>query len=310
MRFRCGVLVLASALLLGACSSGDRTPAPAAALPQWLAVARGQVGVEGGMVEVSARTAGIVKRIEVAPGDAVHAGDVLALLDAQAATIDVAGARADVAAAKAQGAELRVALAQARVQAPRVAAAAKAGAATGTAADTAQAQVATLVARQAAAEAALEGAEQKLAAARLALAATVLKAPVAGTIVTRNVALGQAVAAAGGPLFELLPQRPHVVRAQLDADAAGGIHAGMRAEVVRDSGEGPVYQAKVLWVGQVLQSATLTTDPLQRALANDVDCTLELLPPAAGQPPLRIGQQVLVRFPRGPVQPAAGERKR
>ncbi len=300
------VLAGACALLLAACSAGDQTPA-AAAPAQWLAVARGQVEVEGGLVEVSARTSGIVESVKVKPGDAVQAGATLATLDAGAARIEVAAAQAGVAAAKAQGAELQATLAQARAQAPRLAAAAKAGAATGTAAAAAQGQVATLTARAAAARAALDGAEQKLAGARLALAATTLKAPVAGTVVARNVALGQAVGAAGPALFELLPARPHIVRAQLDADAAGAVHAGMPAEVVRESGTGTVYRARVLWVGQVLQRASLDTDPLQRALANDVDCTLELLPVAgSATPPLRIGQRVLVRFARRSVQPPAG----
>lgn len=306
MKFRGLALGLAGACaLLAGCSSGGRGDGAAAPSP-WLAVARGQVDVEGGMVGISARAPGVVEHVDAKPGDVVRAGATLATLDARAARIDVAAAEANVAAAKAQGAELRVALAQARAQAPRLAAAAKAGAATGTAAAAAQDQVATLVAREAAAAAALDGAQQKLAAAKLALAATALRAPVAGTIVARNVALGQAVAAAGSPLFELLPDRPRVVRAQLDADAAGSIHAGTLAEVVRESGEGPVYRAKVLWVGQVLQAASLTTDPLQRALANDVDCTLELSSASGGAPALRIGQRVLVRFPRAPaVQPPA-----
>jgi hypothetical protein len=52
----------------------------------------------------------------------------------------------------------------------------------------------------------------------------------------------------------------------------------------------------VLWIGQVLQPAGLTQDPLERALANDVDCTLALAPVKQGAEPLRIGQRVLVRF--------------
>jgi multidrug resistance efflux pump len=115
----------------------------------------------------------------------------------------------------------------------------------------------------------------------------------------RRVAIGQSVSASSGQsLFELLPDRPHIVQAHLDVDAASAIRAGMRAEVVRDSGNGPTYAATVTWVGQVLQPAGLTQDPLERALANDVDCTLELAPVKEGQTPLRIGQRVLVRFPR------------
>jgi multidrug resistance efflux pump len=210
----------------------------------------------------------------------------------------VAAAQADVEQAKAQRDEWQVSLKQAEQRAPRIAAAAKAGAATGEAASQARDAVAALKAKRAAARAALDAAQQKLAAAKLQLDATTLRAPVAGSVVARRIAIGQSVSAASGqPLFELLPDRPHVVRAQIDVDAATALHPGMHAEVVRDSGSGPVYRATVLWVGQVLQPAGLTQDPLQRALANDVDCTLQLAPPATGQPPLRIGQRVLVKFP-------------
>jgi multidrug efflux pump subunit AcrA (membrane-fusion protein) len=305
---RCAAFVLAAtALALGACSSGgdrDATAQTSAQSSQWLAVARGKVAVEGGMVLVAARTDGVVESVAVKQGDAVKQGQVLAVLDARSANIAVASAVAGVAQAKAQLTELQVSLKQAAQRAPRIAAAAKAGAATGEAAESARAAVASLKARQAAAQAELDAARQRVAAAKLDLDAAALRAPVAGTVAMRRAALGQSVSASSGqPLFELLPDRPHIVQAQLDVDAAGAIHAGMRAEVVRDSGNGPTYEAIVSWVGQVLQPAGLTQDPLERALANDVDCTLELAPVKAGQTPLRIGQRVLVRFPR-PARPS------
>ena len=296
---RCAVIALGlMALTLGACSShGD--PAAAAAQSQWLAVARGKVAVEGGLVQVAARADGVVETIAVRQGDTVKQGQVLATLDSRAAKIQVATARASVEQAQAQLDELQIALKQAGQRAPRIAAAAKAGAATGEAAEQASDAVATLKAKRSAAQAALDGAKQQFASAQLNLDAATLRAPVAGSIVERQATVGQTVAAASGqPLFELLPDRPHVIHAQLDVDAAGAIHPGMHAEVVRDSGTGPVYDATVEWVGQVLQPAGLTQDPLQRALANDVDCTLELAPPRQGETPLRIGQRVLVRFPR------------
>jgi len=300
---RCASVVLAvTALALGACSSGGEQGAPAQTSAQaspWLAVARGRVAVEGGMVLVAARTDGVVESVTVKQGDVVKRGQVLAALDARSANIAVASAEAGIEQAKAQLVGLQVSLKQAEQRAPRLAAAAKAGAATGEAAEQARSAVASLKARQAAAQAELDAARQKAAAARLDLDATTLRAPVAGTIVVRRVAIGQSVSASSGqPLFELLPDRPHIVQAQLDVDAAGAIHAGMHAEVVRDSGSGPAYDATVTWVGQVLQPAGLTQDPLERALANDVDCTLELAPAKQGQAPLRIGQRVLVRFPK------------
>ena len=298
-RGRCASILLAvTALALGACSSGGGQAAPdAAAQSQWLAVARGTVDVEGGMVQVAARTDGLVESVAVQQGDRVKAGQVLAKLDPRAAKIQVASARAGVEQAKAQLAELQVSLKEAEQRAPRIAEAAKAGAATGEAAAQARAAVASLEARRSAAQAELDVAQQNLAAAQLQFDGTSLRAPVTGTVVARQIAVGQSVSASSGqPLFELLPDRPRIVRAQVDADDAGAIHAGMRAEVVRDSGGGPVYHAKVLWVGQVLQSGSFSQDPLSRALANEVDCTLILSRGSA--PPLRIGQRVLVRFPK------------
>ena len=294
-----GITLALAACALAGCSSGSDVAVPAAASAQWLAVARGKVAVEGGMVLVAARTDGVVESVAAKPGDAVQAHQLLATLDPRAAKIAAATAQAGVAQARAELAGLQVSLRQAEQRAPRIVAAAQAGAATGESAEQARDAVAGLQARQAAAQAALEAAQQKLAAAKLDLDATSLRAPVAGSVVARNVAVGQSVTAASGqPLFELLPDRPHIVQAQLDVDAAGPIHAGMHAEVVRDSGSGPVYDATVTWVGQVLQPAGLDRDPLERALANDVDCTLELAPPKAGVEPLRIGQRVLVRFPK------------
>lgn len=300
---RCiGIALALCGIALGGCSGGSpATPAAStdAAASQWLAVARGKVDVEGGMVQVSARADGVVASVAAKQGDVVKAGQVLAQLDPRAAKIQLATAQAGVAQAKAQLAELQVSLQQARQRAPRLAAAAKAGAATGEAAEQARAAVVSLAAKQSAAEAALEIARQQQASAQLAVDATSLRAPVAGTVVMRRIATGQAVAAASGqPLFELLPGRPHIVHAQIDVDAASAIRPGMQAQVMRDSGDGPAYTATVLWIGQVLQPAGLTQDPLERAVANDVDCTLELVPAKAGEPPLRIGQRVLVKFPR------------
>ena len=297
-----GFVLALTTLALGACSSGNEhgTAADAPAQSsQWLAVARGKVAVEGGMVMVAARTDGVVESVAVKQGDVVKQGQILAMLDARAAKIAVASAKAGIEQAKAQLADLQVSLKQAEQRALRIAAAAKAGAAAGESADQARATVASLKAKQAAAQADLDATQQKAAAAKLDLDATTLRAPVAGAIVMRHLAIGQSVSASSGqPLFELLPDRPHIVQAQLDVDAASAIHAGMQAEVVRDSGTGPVYRATVLWVGQVLQPAGLTQDPLERALANDVDLTLELAPIMQTEAPLRIGQRVLVRFPK------------
>lgn len=305
-----GVAAAALAVGLAACSGGaaDDASGHAAAASGWLAVARGQVEVEGGMVQVVPLSGGVVVSVDAEQGQHVEAGQVLAQLDARAAAIGVEVATTNVAQARAGLAELQASLVQARWSADHLGAAAKEGTATGAAAVAAKATLASLEARQGAAQASLDASRHQLAQARLQLDEMTLHAPVAGTVATRDVAVGQAVgAAAGPPLFKLLPDRPYIVRAQVDAQAAIHLRPGMRAEVVRDSASEPVYQATVLRVGKILQAAVMEPSPLERALAEDVDCTLKLLPAKAGVPPLPIGQRVVVRFPRPQAgAPAAG----
>lgn len=298
-----GVGIALVALGLGACSPQKTTVGKSADAQsqstEWLAVARGRVDVEGGMAQVVAQAGGVVAAVEADPGQHVQAGQVLARLDPRAAKIGVAVAQTGVAQAKAQLTELAASLAQARWNARHLSAAAQEGTATGAAAMAARATEATAKARHDAAQEGLAASEHQLARAQLTLDEMTLRAPVAGSVVTRDIALGQAVAAASGPpLFKLLPDRPYVVHTQVDAQVANHLRPGMRAEVVRDSGTGPVYSATILRVGKVLQAAVMAPSPLERALANDVDCTLKLAPSKPGVTPLNIGQLVDVKFPR------------
>lgn len=297
-------IMLSGLLALSACTdSNDHANAATAATEpavqsQYLAIARGRVDVEGGLARVVAQRDGVISAVDARQGDQVKAGQVLAQLDPRAARIELAGARAQVGQARAQLAQSQLKLNAAKQRAPRVAEAAKAGAASGDAADEARDEVAMLQAQADGAEAALDAAQQHAAAAQLDVDARTLHSPVAGRIVQRDVQIGQAVSAqSGSPLFMILPDRPRIVRAELDADDADKIKPGMRAQVVRDTGEGPDYKAKVLRVGDVLGASTLTDDPLARATSREVECVLQL-ESSGSAPPLRIGQRVLVRFPR------------
>lgn len=278
-------------------SEGDDAT-PSATPSEFVAIARGRVDVEGGLARVVARRDGVISSVNVQQGDAVKANQPLAQLDPRAARIQLDAARAEVEQARAQLAQLQVKLKEAVQRAPRIAEAAKAGAASGDAADDARNEVASLRAQADAARAAMDVARQQVAAAQLGVEATTLRAPVAGRIVQRDAQIGQAVSAQSGTaLFTILPDRPRIVRAEVDADDADKVKPGMRAQVVRDTGEGPAYPARVLRVGEVLGPGALNDDPLARAASREVECVLQL-EPAGSAPALRIGQRVLVRFPR------------
>lgn len=287
-------LLFVPVLLLAGCSDDvfDRTASAAPANGSWIAMARGQVDVEGGLIRVVASRDGRVEEVRVEDGDVVKQGDVLARLKQRQARIALGVAEAGVAQANAQLGVLKAKLAPAAQAAERTAAAATAGAASGQSADDAGTALAVLKAEVAVAEAAQKAAHAHLEEARAELEARTITAPSAGRIVRRSVHVGDAVSAqAASELFQLLPDRPRIVRAELNEAYVDLVKPGMRAEVVRDTDQGTPIPAEVLRVGEVFGPSRLTDDPIERAGAHDVECVLRI---DGGT--FRIGQRVLVRF--------------
>lgn len=295
-RSRAGALAILCALaLLAACSDGRREKAAGEPAPSpYLAMARGQVDVEGGLIRLTAPRDGRLEEIRVEDGDVVKAGDVLATIDPRQAEIGLAAAEARLAQAEAQAGVLKAKRPQAQQQALRLGEAAGAGAATGQSADDAATALAVLKAEQTVAEAAVRLARQQVEEARMEMDARTIRAPAAGRVVRRSAHVGDAVSAQlATELFQLLPDRPRIVRAELNEAYVDLVKPGMQAEVVRDSDQGQAVPARVLRIGEVFGPSRLTDDPVERAGAHDVECVLQL---DGGQ--FRIGQRVLVRFRR------------
>ncbi|MEP7041713.1 MAG: HlyD family efflux transporter periplasmic adaptor subunit [Dokdonella sp.] len=266
----------------------------AAATSPYVAMARGQVDVEGGLIRIGAARDGRIDAVKVEDGDVVKQGDVLALLDQRQAQVGVGVAEANLAQAQAQVGVLKAKLAPTEQQSKRLGEAAGAGAATGQSADDATAALSVLRAEVPAAEAAVKVARQHVDEARLEVEARTIIAPAAGRIVRRSAHVGDVVSAqSGGELFQLLPERTRIVRAELNEAYVDLVKPGMQAEVVRDSDQGTPVIARVLRVGEVFGPSRLTDDPVERAGAHDVECVLQL---DGGD--FRIGQRVLVRFRR------------
>ena len=284
------LLILGCALALAGCGaarSGD--PAPAS---PWVAAARGQVQVEGGLLQVRAGVPAQVQAVPVRDGEAVKAGQLLVQLDDGAARIAVRLAVAQLAQARAQRDELAAGEAAVRQRAQRLAAAAAADAAPGQELSEADAAWARLQARIKAAGAAVQVAQAHVDAARYRLSLYAVRAPVAGHVVQRQVQVGARVSPQDPlPLLELLPERPLIVRAELNEAYAGKVHPGMRAEVVLDTGGGPRYPAHVVRLGLVYGTPALGPAHDQPDDARDLPCVLQL-----DAPGLRVGQRVLVHF--------------
>lgn len=292
----CGALLAVAALWTYA----PRAAESEAALPAtpYVAVARGRVDVEGGLLRLTAPVAGTVAKVDVQEGAKVAQGGLLATLDARGAQLAVDSAQAELAEAKAQLHMAAVRAQAAQAQARRMSRAAAEGVANGQSADQAGAQQAEAEAQQGVARAAVKQAQEGVARAQHVLAQHRILSPVAAVVAQINTQAGEAVAPDGGAAFVLLPDKPLIVRAELNESYIAAVHPGMNARV--QAGESTqAWPAKVLRIAAIFSPSTLGDDSAQRAGARSVECVLALDP----QAPLRVGQRVLVRIQAADTAP-------
>jgi multidrug resistance efflux pump len=285
--------VIAMTALLAACGKSGAEHPPASATAQaFVAIARGKVDVEGGIVHIAASRDGVVAQVHGAVGDAVKAGEVLVELDAAQARIGVDMAKAELAQAEAQRASLRAKLPGTKQRAARVDEASRAGAATGQAADDARQAQAELAAEIAVADAGVEADRQKIRQAEYEVQVRSLRAPMTGRIVARNVRAGDPVSAQNAQaLVELLPDGPRIVRAELNEGFVNKVKPGMSAQVYSEADSSRTWLARVTRVGDVFGRSKLSEEGQESVDARDVECILEL-----PESDFRVGQRVQVRF--------------
>lgn len=280
-----------SLLILAGCSRGEPPVRAQAAAPALLAVARGVVDSEAGLIRVRAPRDGVVARSLVEEGEHVRGGQVLATLQARQAQLDLDVAVAEVAARQAQFEVADAKAAGSGREAERLRRLADADA--GTRQDAERAGTAAQIDRseQRQAAAALREAQAHRALSRYEVDVREVRAPASGRIVRRTTSAGAFVSAATS-LFVLEPDGRRIVRAELDEAFAGRVRPGMRALVTRQFQPGPAYSAQVLRISDLLAGPSMPDDPTAKADARVVSVVLTF----AGAPDLRLGERVLVRF--------------
>jgi RND family efflux transporter MFP subunit len=288
-------LALLAAALLAGCSHDEAPATSQATTPAYVAVARGRIDIEGGLLKLTMPSEGIVQSVTVHEGQQVQKGQVLAQLDLEPAKLALDSALAEQQQASAQASALEERVKSAELRASRLEQAAHAGAGDMQSADDARENAQQVKAQLDNARASAALASQKVAAARYQLDLHTLRAPVDGQIVQRMVQPGASVSPASGPIFVFLPDSPRIVRAELNESFVGVVHEGMATEVDDDSGSGLApLKAHVLRIGNVFGASTLEDDPQVRANTRSVECVLTFDQPPATS--LRIGQRVLVKF--------------
>ena len=291
---RCAAVLACLVLVLSACSRQPQDHAGAATVPApaFVAIARGRVDIEGGLVRIVTPRDGIIAELRAKPGDMVKDGDLLAVIDARQAELAAGVAKAELDQAKARAKSLRAKTAALKQRASRVTQAAQAGAATGQSADDANQALSELDAEIAEADATVEVAQQHLKQARFEIDVRNVRAPVAGRVVARPAHIADVVSTQGAAeLFTLLPDAPRIVRAELNESFVAKVSVGMTAQVVIDADASKSWPAKVIRVGEVFGPSKLIEDAQETSDARDVECILEL-----SSDELRVGQRVQVRF--------------
>lgn len=279
------VALLACVVGAGACSSGEEA-APAATVRveqgaiERLVVATGTLEPER-EVEVRPRTAGIVERIHVEAGDRVAPEQVLLELERELLEAQVREARAAVEAA-------RVERQYAHIDAQRVATLGERGAASVQKLDEARA-------RYEKGAAALAEAEARLAFLDVQLGYTVVRAPLAGTVLDVFVEVGNAVspvtAVTGGTLLLSIAGGDTIhLEGLVDENEIARVRTGQPARLRTEAFGDRVFQGRVRKIaplGQRVQNVTYfeveveITDPdatlLRPRMSGDADIVTEVV---------------------------------
>lgn len=278
------------ATILSGCSR-DAEVAPAHAAP-YVAVARGRVNVEGGLLNLAMPMEGTLTEVAVHEGEKVKQGQLLAMADPTAARIQLTMAQAKLEQAQVHARLLAARQRSARTRAQRLAEAAKSGAGDLQSADDAADAATQLVAELAASRATTRVARAEFEQSRYLLGKQTLNSPIDAVVLKVNAQKGSNVSPQSGPLFSLLPLRPFIIRAELNESLVSSVRAGMSAQVSDDYGQTILGTAHVLRIGSIFGPSTLQDESDSRVGERSVECVLTM----DGNPPLKVGERVLVRF--------------
>jgi HlyD family secretion protein len=268
-----------------AASAQEKTP--------YAAVANGKADVEGGIIQVAARRAGVVRDVLVQEGDMVGRGQVLARLEDDEPRLAAERAQAEVAQARAALALLEVQLSSAQREERRLQGLAPSNFVAAQRLDQARDAVREAQARIAAQRALIATAEARFAEARYDQELSVIRAPADGRIVRRYANPGAGASTLNvSNMFDLEPQSGRIVRAEIAEGALPYVAVGQTVQMSPEGDPTKTYPGRVLRRAAVFGARKLQSDdPTERT----DDRVVEVVVAADGAPFL-IGQRVLVKF--------------
>ena len=289
------VVVGVNALLLSACHPGAPGSGSAVAAPSspYATISSGKIDVEGGVVEVAARSPGVIREVMVQEGDTVRKGQILARQEDDEFVLAADSARAAVAQAQSQLALTQVNLTTAQREYTRLEQLAAAKLVSQQQLDQARDAIAASQAQLAVLQAAVQTSRAQLAEAEYHKDLTIIRAPMDGKIIRRYANPGAGASTLNvSNMFDLEPAIPHIVRAEIVESAIPDVRVGQEAEIV------PEADPSKLAVGHVIRiAATFGARKLKSDSANEAsDERVVEVVVSANDTPFLIGQRVLVKF--------------
>lgn len=284
--------------------------AHAAAAPKspYVAIANGKADVEGGVIQVAARTSGVIHEVLVQEGDDVVKGQVLARLEDDQPRLQAESAAADMRQAEAQIPVLQVQMSTAQRELGRLQGLVATNFVAGQRIDQAQDAVRQAQAGIAAQQAAIGASRAKYNQARYIQELSIIRAPADGRIVRRYANPGAGASTLNvSNMFDLEPKAARIVRAEISESALPFVIIGQTVQLSPEADPSKVISGKVLRRAAVFGARKLQSDdPTERSDERVVEVVV-----ATDGAPFLIGQRVLVKFLRTQQQaqantPAAG----
>ncbi|ESQ80137.1 efflux RND transporter periplasmic adaptor subunit [Asticcacaulis sp. YBE204] len=259
----------------------------------YAAIANGKADVEGGVIQVAARRAGVVQEVLVQEGDVVKKGQILARQEADSAQLSVQRARANVNEAQASMRLTQVNLDTARREYERYEKLAATNFVAGQKLDQQRDAIREAEARLAAQAASVQTAQASLAQANFDLEQTLVRAPLDGRIVRRYANPGSGASTLNvSTMFDLEPQTERIIRAEIVESSIPDVTPGQEVEIIPETDQTKVFVGTVKRVAATFGARKLISDSGNEASDERV---VEVVV-TAGDAPLLIGQRVLVKF--------------
>lgn len=259
----------------------------------YAAIAQGKADVEGGVIQVAARRAGIVREVNVQEGDKVVKGQILARQEDDDARLAAETAAAGLRQARAQVDLLQVQKRTAQREYSRLVALSASNFVATQRLDQARDQIAQADAQLEAQQAAIATAIAQLHQAQYNQELTIIRAPIDGRITRRYANPGFGASTLNvTAMFDLEPNTQRIIRAEIPEGALPAVFIGQQVEVTPEADPSKVFIGHVVRRAPVFGARKLQSDdPTERSDERVVEVVVE-----TDNAPFLVGQRVLVKF--------------